>query len=103
MFIAPMARLYGLTVDANRDDRIDVAAETDAAVRLLSDLYRQFDDWGLALLAFNAGSERVERGIVQTGSRDVWTLIARGHENDADYVPRVMAAILILGNPTILN
>jgi membrane-bound lytic murein transglycosylase D len=94
---------FGLTVDAKRDDRLDVAAETDAAVRLFSDLYRQFNDWGLALLAFNAGSARVERALAQTGSRDVWTLIAHGHENDPGYVPRVMAAILILKNPTVLN
>jgi hypothetical protein len=103
MFVAPTARRFGLTVDANRDDRLDVAAETDAAIRMLSGLYRQFDDWGLALLAFNAGSKRVERAMVQTGSRDVWTLIGQGHENDAGYVPRVMAAILILQNPTVLN
>jgi membrane-bound lytic murein transglycosylase D len=103
MFVAPTARRFGLTVDANRDDRLDVAAETDAAIRMLSGLYRQFDDWGLALLAFNAGSKRVERAMVQTGSRDVWTLIGQGHENDAGYVPRVMAAILILQNPTVLD
>jgi len=103
MFIAPTARRFGLTVDAHRDDRLDVAAETDAAMRHLSGLYHQFNDWGLALLAFNAGSARVERAIAQTGSRDVWTLIARGHENDAGYVPRVMAAILILENPSVLD
>lgn len=103
MFIAPTARRFGLTVDAKRDDRLDVAAETDAAIRMLSGLYRQFDDWGLALLAFNAGSTRVERAIRETGSRDVWTLIHQGHENDAGYVPRVMAAILILENPTVLD
>jgi membrane-bound lytic murein transglycosylase D len=103
MFIAPTARQFGLTVEANRDERLDVTAETDAAIRLLSSLYRQFDDWGLALLAYNAGSARVERAIVQTGSRDVWQLIDRGHENDPNYVALVMAAILILENPSELD
>lgn len=103
MFIAPMARRSGLTVDAQRDDRLDVAAETGAAIRLFSELYRQFGDWGLALLAYNAGNEHVERAITRTGSRDVWTLIAHGHENDPGYVPRVMAAILILENPSVLD
>jgi hypothetical protein len=103
MFIASTGRRFGLAVDANRDERLDVAAETDAAIRLFSSLYQQFGDWGLALLAFNAGSARVERAMAQTGSRDVWTLIARGHENDAAYVPRVMAAILILENPGVLD
>jgi membrane-bound lytic murein transglycosylase D len=103
MFIAPTARRFGLTVDANRDDRLDAAAETDAAIRMLSGLYRQFHDWGLALLAFNAGSKRVEKAIHETGSRDVWTLIDQGHENDAGYVARVTAAILILENPAVLD
>lgn len=103
MFIAATARRFGLTVDVSHDDRLDVAAETDAAVRLFSSLHREFNDWGLALLAFNAGSVRVERAIAETGSRDVWALIARGHENDAGYVPRVLAAILILQNPNVLD
>ena len=103
MFIASTARQVGLTVAADSDERLDVAAETEAAIRLFSSLRRQFNDWGLALLAYNAGSARVERAMVQTGSRDVWTLIARGHENDRGYVPRVMAAILILANPTELE
>ena len=102
MFIAPTARRFGLTVDATRDERLDVPAETAAAIRVLSSLYLQLDDWGLALLAYNAGQARVERAIRQTGSRDVWTLIAMGHENDSQYVARVMAVALILANPSVL-
>jgi membrane-bound lytic murein transglycosylase D len=103
MFIAPTARRFGLTVDATKDERLDVAAETGAAIRLLSSLYLQFNDWGLALLAYNAGSARVESAIRQTGSRDFWELIARGHENDSEYLARVMAAILVLANPSVLD
>jgi hypothetical protein len=103
MFIAPTARSFGLTVDAKRDQRLEVEAETNAAIGLFTALYEQFQDWGLALLAYNAGSARVERAMIQTGSRDVWTLIAQGHENDSGYVARVMAAILILQNPAVLD
>jgi hypothetical protein len=103
MFIEPMARSFGLWVDAACDQRLDVPAETDAAIRVFSSLYRQFNDWGLALLAYNAGSERVERAVRETGSRDVWALIAHGHENDAGYVARVMASILILQNPSVAD
>lgn len=103
MFIAPTARQFGLTVDASRDERLDVVAETGAAIRMLSGLHRRFGDWGLALLAYNAGSARVDRAIAQAGSRDVWQLTAQGHENDADYVPRVFAVILILHNRAVLD
>jgi hypothetical protein len=103
MFVAPTARRFGLRVDSQRDERLDVAAETGAAIRLFSSLHLQFKDWGLALLAYNAGSALVERAIRQTGSRDVWKLIDQGYENDPEYVPRVMAVILILENPTVLD
>jgi membrane-bound lytic murein transglycosylase D len=103
MFIASTARSFGLTVDAKRDQRLDVAAETGAAIRLFSALQDQFRDWGLALLAYNIGNARVERALAETGSRDVWTLIAHGYENDTRYEERVMALILILANPAVLD
>lgn len=103
MFIEPTAKRFGLIVDASRDERLDVSAETGAAMRYFSSLHRQFNDWGFALLAYNAGSARVESAIRKTGSRDAWEIIGKGYENDPDYVPRVMAAILILKNPSTLD
>lgn len=102
-FIEPTARRYSLRVDARTDERLDVLAETNAAVRMFSDLHRHFGDWGLALLAFNAGNSLVEQGIRETGSRDVWSIVGSGYENDRDYMPRVMAAILIMQNPDVVE
>jgi len=45
----------------------------------------------------------VEKAIRETGSRDVWEIIGKGYETDPDYLPRVMAAILIVKNPTVLD
>jgi hypothetical protein len=33
------------------------------------------------------------------GSRDAWKLIRNGYEGDKDYLPKLMAAILIKRNP----
>jgi membrane-bound lytic murein transglycosylase D len=98
-FIEPTALRFGLRVNATLDERLDVAAETDAAMRMFAALQQQFGDWGLALLAYNAGSGTVQRGIEETGVRDVWHLIEQGYQNDADYVPYVIAMLLILRNP----
>jgi beta-lactamase regulating signal transducer with metallopeptidase domain len=103
MFIEPTARKFGLTVDAGTDERLDVALETDAAMRMFDRLYERFDDWGLALLAFNAGERRVEQGMYATGSRDVWQIVDRGYENDPDYVARVTAVLLIMQDPSVLE
>lgn len=99
MFIEPTARSFGLTVNSAIDERMDVAAETDAAMRMFANLHGSFADWGLALLAYNGGNRLVERGMEATGSRDVWQLIEAGFENDPDYVPRVIAMVLIMKNP----
>lgn len=103
MFIAPTARRFGLNVGSSQDERLDVPAETGAAMRLFTSLRLQFNDWGLALLGYNAGSIWVEQAIRETGSHDVWEIIGKGYQNDPDYLPRVMAAILIIKNPTVLD
>jgi membrane-bound lytic murein transglycosylase D len=103
MFLAPTARKFDLTVSARRDERLDPAAETGAAVRMFSAEYSRYRDWGLALLAYNCGSGCVDQGIEKTGERDVWRIVAEGYENDPDYVARTMAAMLILRNASELD
>lgn len=103
MFIAPTAREMGLEVSARKDQRLDVPAQTDAALRLLSALHARFNDWKLALLAYNAGAQRVEQGIRKANSTDAWVLIQHGFENDPDYLARVTAVITILGNPAVIE
>jgi membrane-bound lytic murein transglycosylase D len=70
---------------------------------MLSSLKLRFNDWSLALLAYNAGETRVEQGLRETGSKDAWHLIDRGYENDPNYLPRTMAVILILKNPALVD
>jgi membrane-bound lytic murein transglycosylase D len=103
MFIESTARRFGLEVTETRDERLSVQQETMAAMRLLSSLQRRFHDWNLTLLAFNAGQDSVERGMSETGSTDAWDLVRSGYENDPNYLPRVMAVILIIKNPTVLD
>jgi membrane-bound lytic murein transglycosylase D len=98
-FIVSTARNYGLKVDDVVDERLDVPLATDAAMRYLQSNYLRFKDWQLATLAYNMGENAVQKGIVATGSRDAWTLIRNGHEGDKDYLPKLMAAILIMKNP----
>jgi membrane-bound lytic murein transglycosylase D len=102
MFIESTARRVGLRIDPDRDERLGIPRETTAAVNLLSDLHKHFNDWNLALLSYNVGEAQVEAGIRATGSRDVWRLIAAGNENDRDYLARVVAVMVILKNPAVL-
>jgi soluble lytic murein transglycosylase-like protein len=101
MFIPPTARYYGLQVSPDRDERLNVVAETRAAMRMFTDLRGRFGNWPLALMAYNAGAANVEGGIDATGSRDAWALGEAGFGNGPDYVSRVTAAALILANPDL--
>jgi membrane-bound lytic murein transglycosylase D len=101
MFIVPTARRFGLDIGPNHDERLDIPLETDAAMRLLSSLHAQFKDWRLALLAYNIGEVRVEQAMQGGRYRDAGEIvIALPGDN---YVPRVMAAALILENPGLLD
>lgn len=103
MFIKSTARAFGLQVDQQVDERLNVELETDAAMRYLMINKLRFKDWHLSLLSYNIGENAVQKAITRTGSRDAWTLIRGGYENDRNYLPKVMAAIIIMNNPESLN
>lgn len=89
------ARRYGLLIDSHRDERLDPVKSTHAAAQYLSDLHAQFQDWPLALAAYNAGEDRVERALEQLGARDFWTLSRHAALPDETrhYVPAVLARV----------
>jgi hypothetical protein len=98
-FIPQTARNFGLRVDDEKDERLDVNLSTDAALRYLQSNQVRFKDWSLAALAYNMGENAVQKGITATGSKDAWVLIRNGYEGDKDYLPKLVATILILQNP----
>jgi len=101
-FIPGTARQYGLHVSPDRDERVEMERATRAAARYLRDLYRRFEDWPLALAAYNAGQYAVEKAIQQSRATSFWQLSAGGRlpEETRKYVPAVLAAMRLLGSDT---
>lgn len=63
-FIPSTGRRYGLKQDWWYDGRRDVVASTQAAIKLLSILHKEYNgDWLLALAAYNSGGGNVNRAI----------------------------------------
>jgi membrane-bound lytic murein transglycosylase D len=83
------------------DERSDPEKATRAAARYLSYLHELFDDWYLAMAAYNAGEGKILRAMQRTGARDFWELAATSaiRPQTQNYVPAVIAATLIARNP----
>jgi membrane-bound lytic murein transglycosylase D len=91
-FMAPTGRFYGLRIDNYVDERCDPAASTQAAIKYLKDLYRQFGSWELAIAAYNSGSGRVIRAVKRGSSTDYWEIRNHLPKETANYVPGFIAA-----------
>jgi membrane-bound lytic murein transglycosylase D len=99
------ARHYGLRVAPGIDERLDIEKSTRAAARYFRDLYFRFGDWSLALAAYNAGEEAVQKAVDRSGVKDLHKLGAKNllPMETRNYVPAVLAAADLLGSVRTLN
>jgi membrane-bound lytic murein transglycosylase D len=100
-FIASTGLRYGVTRDGWVDERMDPEKATDAAIAYLTDLHRLYGDWPKALAAYNCGEARVSRVGSRSGDEylDFWDLYELLPGETRRYVPRFVAALLIIQNP----
>lgn len=89
------AQHYGLHVNSFVDERQDPYRSTEAAVRFLADLHKQFGSWELALAAYNCGAGNVQKAIRNGGSRDFWVIREHLPSQTQVYVPRFIAAAYV--------
>lgn len=100
-FIAPTARRYGLRVDREVDERLDLIRSTRAAARYLKDMKDDFGSWYLAMAGYNCGENRVRKAIRRHRTRDYWKLVRLGAlpSETSNYVPKFQAAMQISRAP----
>jgi membrane-bound lytic murein transglycosylase D len=103
MLIERTALAKGLTIDEVKDERLDVERSTEVALNYIKSNHRILKNWQLAILAYNVGESKVRWAIIETRSQDPWELIKQGFENDKGYLAKIMAAIIIMKNPEVLN
>jgi membrane-bound lytic murein transglycosylase D len=108
-FTPATARAYGLRVDKELDERLDLVKATRAGCRYLRELILDFGSGSsimLALAAYNLGPSKVKQAVMRTvrdpiKQRNFWYLYrVQALPNETrEYVPKVMAAIIIGRNP----
>ena len=83
-----------LTLNDFVDERLDPWKSTDAALRKLTDNYNIFNDWLLAIGAYNCGVGAMNKAIKKAGGKkDFWYLAENGYlsKQTAEYVPKLIA------------
>jgi soluble lytic murein transglycosylase-like protein/LysM repeat protein len=101
-FIPSTGKNYGLKQNWWYDGRRDVIAATSAALDYLQTLYGMFNDWELALAAYNWGEGAVQRAIDRNQAKGLSTDY-RSLENmpaeTRNYLPKLIAVKNIIANP----
>ena len=95
-FMYGTGKVYGLEVNTFVDDRRDPLKATDAAARHLKDLYNIFNDWGLAISAYNCGTGNVRKAITRSGGKtDFWSVRPYLPRETQNYFPAYIAALYL--------
>jgi membrane-bound lytic murein transglycosylase D len=93
-FMSATGKFYGLNQDWYIDERMDPDLATIAACKYLRDLYRMFDDWELALAAYNTGPGNVRKAIRRSGyKKTFWEIYPYLPRETRSYVPQFVAMI----------
>ena len=93
-FMPVTARAYGLEVNSMVDERFDPAKSTVAACKYMKDLYKMYDDWSLAIAAYNCGPGNVNKALARTGGNPTsfWEVYWHLPRETRGYVPAFIAA-----------
>lgn len=93
-FMSYTGRHFGLRHDWFTDDRQDPEKATEAACLYLEQLYSLFNNWHLALAAYNSGPGTVQRAIRRAGyKKTFWEIYNFLPRETRSYVPQYIAII----------
>lgn len=97
-FMLPTATGQGLEVNSLVDERRDPYKATDAAVRYLKQLYNTYNDWSLAIAAYNCGPGNVNKALRRAGGgkKDFWAIYPFLPAETRGYVPAFIAANYVM-------
>lgn len=83
----------GLEITSYVDERMSPMASTDAACRYLKFLYETYNDWTLALAAYNAGPGNINKAIARSGKNTYWEIYPYLPNETRNYVPGYIAVM----------
>lgn len=96
-FMLPTAKGLGLEINTLVDERRDPLAASKAAAQYLKQLYAIFNDWSLAIAAYNCGPGNITKALTRAGSspenpKDFWDIYYYLPAETRGYVPGFIGA-----------
>jgi membrane-bound lytic murein transglycosylase D len=98
-FIPGTGSRFQLRQTAYVDERNSFEKATRASARYLKWLHDRFGNWELAMAAYNTGEGNVDRAIARAGVKDFWAIYPYIAQETRNYVPNILAVILVAKNP----
>ena len=99
-FVPGTGRQFGLRQTAWIDERNSFEQATRASAKYLKSLAARYNgNWELAMAAYNTGAGNVDRGIARAGTANFWAIYPYIAQETRNYVPNILATILIAKNP----
>jgi membrane-bound lytic murein transglycosylase D len=96
-FMPATGKMMDLAIDANVDERKDIYKSTEKACDYLLSMYRLYDDWLLALAAYNGGPGNVNKAIrLSGGKRTFWEIRKYLPKETQNYVPKFLATAFLM-------
>ncbi|TXF87734.1 hypothetical protein FUA23_17530 [Neolewinella aurantiaca] len=92
------AREHGLVVDEILDERLDPELGCAAGLEYLQIQYERYEDWALALAAYNCGPGNVNKALRKAGGRDknYWQIRRFLPRETRNYLPNIIAAAYVM-------
>jgi membrane-bound lytic murein transglycosylase D len=101
-FMPATGKSFGLEQTWWFDSRRDVIAATTSALDYLQKLYAEFEDWQLALAAYNWGEGNVRRAVARNrgnGQPTDFDHLTRVADETRNYIPKLQAIKNIVADP----
>ncbi len=99
-FIPGTGARFGLRKTAHLDERNSFEGATKASAQYLKFLANRYNgNWELAMAAYNSGEGNVDKAIRRAGVANFWVAYPYLPKETRNYVPNILATILIANNP----
>lgn len=96
-FIEGTAKIYGLEINAEIDERYNVEKATEAACRYLKDAYKELGSWALVAASYNMGLGGVQRQMTRQNVNNYYDLLL--NEETFRYLFRILALKEVISSP----